>query len=457
MTFQRRYRLWARAAWNAQAISHDRHATDRRHVPRTARVARLFAGTSPYSRSLPHPFTGTRIMDAPKLTPQDTRALTAYLQNSVGLRRDAEACGISPAYCDLIERAADELLRRPDRLADLSRCSAALFGADAWRSTDWKDTPRDDTLGERFFMIFPLLQQLPVLRSWYAEHAIPAHVLTDTLADFQIWIETIAQRTGRPGFHEAGWMREHLYGRVIRLGRLQFQPATYGAAFRPLVHRRSGEIRLVACGGRSITSSGVFSDSEGAQGPFIDLVWNEVDGSVREAHIVQPNGHIATTPTRFDPHDWEQALAPGDAILALHIPAGAPLDFNACRDSFQQAAAFYPSHFPNAPVPRAVTCGSWLFYPGLCDILPVESNIVRFQRAFLRFPSPGATANQTYERAFMPHGRAIKPDQLASSLQHRLYAHIQEGHTPIVGGGMILAPLANWGENPAIRRTATPD
>ena len=125
-----------------------------------------------------------------------------------------------------------------------------------------------------------------------------------------------------------------------------------------------------------------------------------------------PNGYIATRPTQFAAGEWLRAIYPREPALALHIPAGEPLCFEACCDAFRQAATFFPRYFPDHPAYRAVTCSSWLFYPGLRDVLPPDANIVRFQRAFLCFPVTAATAHQAWERAFEPYGAAIRPDQL---------------------------------------------
>ncbi len=368
-----------------------------------------------------------------------------YLRAPDQLRADAVWCGLAPASCDLLVQAASELLRRPERLADLARCAAALFGPDEWKGADWQDTPRDASPGEQFFLMLPLLQHLPVTRAAYARRAIPESVLRETLADLQLWVDTQVERTGQAGFREAGWLREHFGLRVIRLGRLQFQPATYAAPFTVLVHRRTGETRLAAHAGRSITAGGVFADSEGATGPFIELTCEERDGEIRRAHLVRPDGRIAAEPAALEPGGWDKRLTTGDAVLALHIPAGAPLAFEACRDSFQRADAFYPRYFADQPAPRGVVCGSWLFNPDLSDLLPPESNIVRFQQAFHRHPLPGANAGQTYERAFSPFGRAIPREQLKGTLQHRLFEHIQAGHIPLGAGGLVLAPLNTFG------------
>ncbi|NLF85498.1 MAG: DUF5596 domain-containing protein [Lentisphaerae bacterium] len=371
--------------------------------------------------------------------------IAAFLRDTRRLRAEAAWAGIEPTACDLIVQAADDLLRRPERLADLVHCATTLFTPDAWKAEEWNDVPRDNTAGERFFLILPLLQHLAQMRALYAAHAIPDTVLHDTLADLQIWIDTNQQRSGAPGFREVGWMREHLYCRVIRLGRLQFQPGTFSMPFVVLTHRQRGKTCVVACGAREITSKGIFADSEGATGPFIDLTYVEEAGEIRQAHLVEFSGYLAPRPTTFAPGEWERRLTAGDPVLNLHIPAAAPLDFDACRDSFVQAASFYPRHFPELGTPRAVVCGSWLFNPGLCDILPETSNIVRFQRAFLRVPQPKATSGQTYERAFVPHGRATRREQLTTTLQRRLFDHIAAGHVPLGAGGIFPAPIDAWG------------
>ena len=363
--------------------------------------------------------------------------IATYLRTPGRVRADAEWCGISREYSAQIQAAAEEMIGRAGRLEDLARCAASLFDG-TWNGSDWQDTPRDDSASERFFLLFPLLQHLPVLQEWYAERGIPERILADTLTDLQIWIDTKAQRTGMPGFKEVGWLRLHFSGQVIRLGRLQFQPSKYSFPFTPLVNKTTGEVRIAAHGGRAITAKGVFSDSEGAEGKTIELEFVEYKGEITKAHVVNEDGYIGTKPVTFESGTWEKALREGDPVLALHIPAGEPLDYEACMESYRMAADFFPRHFCDTPPPLAITCSSWLFYPGLCDILPEDSNIVRFQRTFHRLPLPGAKANQTYERVFTPYGRTITENQLKNTLQRNLFKHIRAGNTPITGGGLLL-------------------
>ncbi len=68
-------------------------------------------------------------------------------------------------------------------------------------------------------------------------------------------------------------------------------------------------------------------------------------------------------------------------FIALHIPSDCRLEGKLLNDSVDQARAFLAAYFPaweNAPV----TCESWLLSPALAGLLPPDSRILRFQRAF---------------------------------------------------------------------------
>ena len=375
----------------------------------------------------------------PRLAPlNEPGKIADFLRAEPILRAEAIGAGTAPADIEAIIQAARELLARPDRIADLVRVAIALEQPEHWKPAEWRDTPRDDSCGEQFFLLLPVLQRLAAMRAEYAARGIPDDVLRATLTDIPIWIDAHQARTGRRGFSELGWLREHLGCRVIRLGRLQFEPSTFHQPFVALVHRAGGERCVVARGGLRLAESGVFANSEGATGGVFETHLRVEAGEIRKAHRVQANGRVAKEPTTFEPGAWEVGLAPGDPVLAVHIPAGEPLDAAACRDAFSMAADFYSRHFPDHAAPRGMQCVSWLLYPGFADILPASSNIVQFQRNFIRVPISGASANQAYDRVFPPHNRNVTREQLKTSLQRKLFDHIQSGHVPQSTGGIIV-------------------
>lgn len=114
--------------------------------------------------------------------------------------------------------------------------------------------------------------------------------------------------------------------------------------------------------------------------------------------------------------------------LGTHIPQGEALDTSACLDSFAMAKEFFAAHFPETPVNKC-TCHSWLLCPRLADVLPEESNIVRFMRLWEQVPCASDHSAQAMERTF---GFGFKADMLPNApektgLQRRMKAYLLAG------------------------------
>ena len=74
------------------------------------------------------------------------------------------------------------------------------------------------------------------------------------------------------------------------------------------------------------------------------------------------------------------ALKDGDLFLNVHIPRGGRLDETSCLESFEMAKEFFPEVL-NYDF-KAFGCFSWLFDPAFINLLPPESNILKFQKLF---------------------------------------------------------------------------
>lgn len=72
----------------------------------------------------------------------------------------------------------------------------------------------------------------------------------------------------------------------------------------------------------------------------------------------------------------KQTIKAGVPVLNVHIPAGEPLDYEMCLESFKQAEVFFHNK------DQIYVCDSWLLSPNLKEILPEDSNILRFQKLF---------------------------------------------------------------------------
>ena len=74
-----------------------------------------------------------------------------------------------------------------------------------------------------------------------------------------------------------------------------------------------------------------------------------------------------------DIHGTTVHLKAGTRILNVHIPAGEKMDYAACLESFERSKVFFGNSF------EAYMCESWLLSPVLKELLPSESNIIKFQ------------------------------------------------------------------------------
>ena len=80
-------------------------------------------------------------------------------------------------------------------------------------------------------------------------------------------------------------------------------------------------------------------------------------------------GRLAFNLTRLD----------GRWVIDTHIPESGPLTPESVDDSFARAREVFGTHFADLPA-EELHCRSWLLDPQLAEVLPGESNMVRFQR-----------------------------------------------------------------------------
>ena len=126
--------------------------------------------------------------------------------------------------------------------------------------------------------------------------------------------------------------------------------------------------------------------------------------------------------------------------LGVHIPVGGPLDPAAVDDALARARPFFDRHFPEDGY-RTAVCTSWLLDPQLAEVLPADSNIVRFQR---RFELLEEGAYEGDEDVFKFVFRRVDPplDELPqrTTLERALVAHLRAGGHWQVRKGRLQLP-----------------
>lgn len=135
---------------------------------------------------------------------------------------------------------------------------------------------------------------------------------------------------------------------------------------------------------------------------------------------------------------WEKGgISPGDSVMGLHIPrTGGPMSDKEVEESFNLAKEFFPKYFPDFEY-KCYMCHSWLLDPTLRQLLPPDSNIVKFLNRFDVTETHESTSGlgiifgggTTYENVLE------KTPQ--TSLQKAAYDYIKNGGKLLDGFGFI--------------------
>ncbi len=262
---------------------------------------------------------------------------------------------------------------------------------------EWAPLPMDAMVKEKLggakaslFYLLAYMAAIPHAGRTYRRMGISRDILLDTFYDITIWLTNYNALHGEWGFDQFAWITSHLECRLFRLGRLQFALDTFNWKITAFKHRTSGQVLLLGDPTQPLRADGY---AEGAGGK--EIIEDERWFAVFEAtpagwrgNRISPLGYTTREQVFLLRSEWEPVLKQGDTVLDLHIPRGEKLTLENCRDSFSRAFSFFPEFWPERPF-RGVSCHSWFFTPQLQQILPQESNLVRFQREFYLFPHAG--------------------------------------------------------------------
>ena len=262
-----------------------------------------------------------------------------------------------------------------------------------------------------------------------------------TLAGFRDlgrWLDEYQRAQGHPGFDRVGWLEGTVRGTLIELGRLQCNCASWHGAVRVFRHRRDRRVQLLMTGRHDLRADGWHQGIAGlAQDP---AGWTTSFSEGPEGWRGSPvdaRGRAQRAEVLLPADDWEAALAPGDPVWYVHIPASGPLLPEACRDSLLAHRAKLPLWFPGHQG-KAFISVSWMFDAQLADHLPADANLVRFLRAFHLHPHRDVTGDQIKERVLGRSGIDWRTCTPTSSLQRAVLAHYRAGGTWAQSGAVLF-------------------
>lgn len=146
-------------------------------------------------------------------------------------------------------------------------------------------------------------------------------------------------------------------------------------------------------------------------------------------------GRLQFEPTHLqeDVKVGEEYYKMGTPAMEVHIPEGEGLSPKAVQDAFQQAELFFEKTVPYSY--ELYHCESWLLSPGLKALLPIESNILKFQSLFSIYQE--LPSLQAEERVFRTVKEKPSDYPENTKLQRRLKQYLLDGKTIGMGYGII--------------------
>ncbi|MBI3829087.1 MAG: DUF5596 domain-containing protein [Planctomycetes bacterium] len=312
----------------------------------------------------------------------------------------------------------------------------------------WPKLPDELGDGVRLFYALVFLSCVPAIRKFHKERGISDEVSLDTLADLELWTNEEKRLSGTWGFKQMGWLSNHFSGRLYKLGRLQFESHPYSYNFQAFRNKQDRRVVLFAGSGQKFRADGLFDGINGVHDPQAWTSAFTCDTQTLRGTPIDPKLGIARRePLSLKADEWTCVLSRHEPTLGVHIAATGPMDHAHCGESFRQACAFFPKHFPERPF-RAFTCSSWLLDQYWEDYLAPDANIVRFLSEWYLYPYPYASDHQHIERIFDskfdPKNLDANPQK--SSVQKAFVQHMQAGKRWKMGASLLWPEDLDWGK-----------
>ncbi len=364
----------------------------------------------------------------------------------------AENCrlaGFEEEAIPYLQSVANRITSEKDLLRLAWHCHYLLCLSKSYPRGDTRSWPSlEDILGEYAgaFYLLIALSGMPRVRDFHQSRGISEQVALDTYSDTSLWARDYKERHGVWGIntHILPWLFNHISGELYRLVRLQFIQRPFRQKIRAFRNRVTREVRVLSDEGIRYRGDGQLDGTGGDYDK--ETGWTSrllIDKDKVIGTPIHPTGIALDKEISLPLDMWELILAEGDKIIEIHIPAGSRMDFDACGDSFRQAADFFPRYFPDRPF-KAFCCASWLLNTQFQDMLSPDSNIVRFQREFYLFPifSGGRSG---FERIFGRDYKNLSKAPRDTSLRRVVLDHLQAGGYLRGGGSLLFVEDLNWG------------
>ena len=234
--------------------------------------------------------------------------------------------------------------------------------------------------------ILCLLPYVSELYEYLTANKLHDDVVSATLGQFEDCLLLYEERFGRLGLNKRYFdhLQSYIDHKILNIGRLRFELHKMSDA-RLLESRITGEQHVLLTRGR-MRGDGLYLGTPGDfGGDEFDVCFYETD-SAYVGNIIDPRGRCKTETALFDKSEYFVRIDEGDDCLSVHIPPNGALTTEACEISYFRAMKIFATLHPERDF-KGFFCHSWMMAPELDVIIGADSNIVKFQSRYLRYPS----------------------------------------------------------------------
>ena len=192
--------------------------------------------------------------------------------------------------------------------------------------------------------------------------------------------------TGDISFDDYPWDMNFYCCQIFFLDRFYFIPYRWGDTPLAWRNRETGEVTALWRAGDRFRRDGQFDGVNGVTDPDAFITAFEETADLVRGNKVLPEGRVSPETVTLDKRIWQKALGEDDYLLALHIPGGEGYTTDRVRSSCEKALAFYGRYYPEYEY-KGIWSESWLYDPGLREILDPGRNIIRVQKQFYCYPT----------------------------------------------------------------------
>ena len=238
------------------------------------------------------------------------------------------------------------------------------------------------------YPFFAFLCLIPAaVKTWefLSAKGLPEDVINATVGQYEECLFVYKERFDRLGMNKRYF--NHLQGYVdnmfLNIGRLRFEIMKNDELY--VLENKTTKKQTVFLQSARMNAEGLLADTPpvNENGSF-DASFCEADDCYI-GNAINKKGRCEREAVVLSKNDYTVKLRPDDDCLSVHIPSQGALTVEACKDSYERALTIFKKYYPELDV-KALHCHSWMMSPELSGILKPESNLLAFQKPYMRFP-----------------------------------------------------------------------